>query len=361
MAERRALHIQNESTDPAGLFVEALERAGFAVETLHPYDGDPLPETLDGLDAVVAGGGLVDTHQAGEHPVAGPRDPAGARGAGARHALHGAVPGRTGADRGRRRQRLSLHAPRDRLAPGRADRGRRRRRACSTDCRRGSRPCSGTTTPAGRRRHRRADDQPRLAAGDAGRRQRLGHAVPHRGDAAGAAELAGHGRRRPGRQRLSARPLPGSRWTSTWTTHERGRPHAGRTVRGAVRGRLRDQQLELGRVLGPLLEALAPGCQRPGSRPRRRRSATACSPTATSRARPASTVSPARYGWPTAARPASELGPQLAARLRPRRGGWRSRRRRSRRTGASARARGRVRRGRPASSPAAAATRRGTR
>jgi GMP synthase (glutamine-hydrolysing) len=68
MAERRALHIQNESTDPAGLFVDALERAGFAVETLHPYAGDQLPETLDGLDAVVAGGGLVDTHQAGEHP-----------------------------------------------------------------------------------------------------------------------------------------------------------------------------------------------------------------------------------------------------------------------------------------------------
>jgi GMP synthase (glutamine-hydrolysing) len=68
MAERRALHVQNESTDPAGLFVEALERAGFAVETLHPYDGDALPKTLDGVDAVVAGGGLVDTHQAGEFP-----------------------------------------------------------------------------------------------------------------------------------------------------------------------------------------------------------------------------------------------------------------------------------------------------
>ena len=64
----RALHIQNESTDPAVLFVEALEQRGFTVQTLHPYAGDELPETLDGLDAVVAGGGLVDTHQAGEHP-----------------------------------------------------------------------------------------------------------------------------------------------------------------------------------------------------------------------------------------------------------------------------------------------------
>ena len=64
----RALHIQNESTDPAVPFVEALEQQGFEVQTLHPYRGDGLPETLDGVDAVVAGGGLVDTHQAGEVP-----------------------------------------------------------------------------------------------------------------------------------------------------------------------------------------------------------------------------------------------------------------------------------------------------
>ena len=64
----RALHIQNESTDPAGLFVDALEQQGFTVDTLHPYAGDELPASLDGIDALVAGGGLVDTHQAGEHP-----------------------------------------------------------------------------------------------------------------------------------------------------------------------------------------------------------------------------------------------------------------------------------------------------
>jgi GMP synthase (glutamine-hydrolysing) len=68
MASRTALHIQNESIDPAVPFVEALEQRGFTVQTLHPYAGDELPETLDGIDAVVAGGGMVDTHQAGEHP-----------------------------------------------------------------------------------------------------------------------------------------------------------------------------------------------------------------------------------------------------------------------------------------------------
>jgi len=63
----RALQIQNEITDPAVPFVQALEARGFEVETIHPYAGEPLPETLDGFAAVVAGGGLVDTHQAHEH------------------------------------------------------------------------------------------------------------------------------------------------------------------------------------------------------------------------------------------------------------------------------------------------------
>ena len=47
----RAVHIQNESTDPAGLFVDALERHGFTVDTLHPYAGDELPASLHGIDA----------------------------------------------------------------------------------------------------------------------------------------------------------------------------------------------------------------------------------------------------------------------------------------------------------------------
>jgi nucleotide-binding universal stress UspA family protein len=51
----RALHIQNESTDPAGPFVDALERHGFTVDTLHPYAGDELPASLQGIDALVAG------------------------------------------------------------------------------------------------------------------------------------------------------------------------------------------------------------------------------------------------------------------------------------------------------------------
>jgi GMP synthase (glutamine-hydrolysing) len=64
----RVLHIQNSPTDPAGPFVDALEARGFEVETLHPYDGQALPENLDGAAAVVAGGGLVDIHEAGDYP-----------------------------------------------------------------------------------------------------------------------------------------------------------------------------------------------------------------------------------------------------------------------------------------------------
>jgi GMP synthase-like glutamine amidotransferase len=68
MAKPRALHIQNEVTDPCVPFVEALEARGFEVETVHAYGDEQLPDSLNGIDAVVAGGGLVDTHQAGEYP-----------------------------------------------------------------------------------------------------------------------------------------------------------------------------------------------------------------------------------------------------------------------------------------------------
>ncbi len=63
----RVLHIQNEVTDPAVLFMEELTAAGCAIETVHAYAGEALPSSLQGFDGMVAGGGLVDTHQADEH------------------------------------------------------------------------------------------------------------------------------------------------------------------------------------------------------------------------------------------------------------------------------------------------------
>jgi GMP synthase (glutamine-hydrolysing) len=64
----RVLHVQNEVTDPAVLFVEEFERRGHRVDTIHPYAGERLPDTLDDHDAMIAGGGTVDTHEADEYP-----------------------------------------------------------------------------------------------------------------------------------------------------------------------------------------------------------------------------------------------------------------------------------------------------
>ena len=68
MSHMRVMHIQNEVSDPCVLFTEELEAKGMEVATVHAYAGERLPDTLDGYDGMVAGGGLVDTHQAEEHP-----------------------------------------------------------------------------------------------------------------------------------------------------------------------------------------------------------------------------------------------------------------------------------------------------
>jgi len=65
---RRALHIQNEATDQAELFVDALRMAGVEVDVVHPYAGEDLPAGLTGYAALISGGGTVDTHQTAEHP-----------------------------------------------------------------------------------------------------------------------------------------------------------------------------------------------------------------------------------------------------------------------------------------------------
>jgi GMP synthase-like glutamine amidotransferase len=62
----RALHILNETSGPARIFVDALAERGFDIETVDPSVA-PLPE-LDGYAAIVSGGGTADTHQVEEHP-----------------------------------------------------------------------------------------------------------------------------------------------------------------------------------------------------------------------------------------------------------------------------------------------------
>ena len=49
----RALHIMNEDSGPARLFVEALEERGFEVVTVSPHAGQ-LPESPDGFAAILS-------------------------------------------------------------------------------------------------------------------------------------------------------------------------------------------------------------------------------------------------------------------------------------------------------------------
>jgi GMP synthase (glutamine-hydrolysing) len=63
----RALHIMNESSGPARVFVEALKARGFEIVTVSPLAGE-LPESPEGFAAILSGGGTADTHQTEEHP-----------------------------------------------------------------------------------------------------------------------------------------------------------------------------------------------------------------------------------------------------------------------------------------------------
>jgi GMP synthase (glutamine-hydrolysing) len=63
----RALHILNEASGPARVFVDALEERGFEIVTVIP-DEDGLPASPDGFAAILSGGGTADTHQTAEFP-----------------------------------------------------------------------------------------------------------------------------------------------------------------------------------------------------------------------------------------------------------------------------------------------------
>jgi GMP synthase-like glutamine amidotransferase len=63
----RALHILNEQSGPARLFVDALEERGIEVVTVDP-SSEALPPAPDGYAAIVSGGGTADAHQTDIHP-----------------------------------------------------------------------------------------------------------------------------------------------------------------------------------------------------------------------------------------------------------------------------------------------------
>lgn len=63
----RALHIVHQSNSPAARFVPALTAVGFTIDDVVP-DEDPLPDSLEGYDAVVACGGTHNTHETDRFP-----------------------------------------------------------------------------------------------------------------------------------------------------------------------------------------------------------------------------------------------------------------------------------------------------
>ncbi len=64
---RRALHVVNERGTEVALFLPALRERGFEVVDVVPRE-EPLPASLAGWDALLIGGGIVDTHQKHELP-----------------------------------------------------------------------------------------------------------------------------------------------------------------------------------------------------------------------------------------------------------------------------------------------------
>jgi GMP synthase-like glutamine amidotransferase len=58
----KALHLINQTGGPAALFVPPLRERGFDVHDLNPND-EPLPQSLDGYDAVLVCGGVANTHE----------------------------------------------------------------------------------------------------------------------------------------------------------------------------------------------------------------------------------------------------------------------------------------------------------
>lgn len=63
----RALHLVHQRNSPAARFLPVLEAAGFRVETVVPGE-QPLPASVDGYAAVIACGGMQNTHETARFP-----------------------------------------------------------------------------------------------------------------------------------------------------------------------------------------------------------------------------------------------------------------------------------------------------
>jgi GMP synthase (glutamine-hydrolysing) len=62
------LVLQHIACEPPGVFEDVLLERGGAVHRVELDEGQPLPETLDGIDAIVAMGGPMSVNDEAEHP-----------------------------------------------------------------------------------------------------------------------------------------------------------------------------------------------------------------------------------------------------------------------------------------------------
>ena len=65
---KRVLFIQHGEVDKPGLLADSLAEAGVAIEVLHAYAGEPVPESLEGFDGLALGGGAQSAWQDDEFP-----------------------------------------------------------------------------------------------------------------------------------------------------------------------------------------------------------------------------------------------------------------------------------------------------
>jgi GMP synthase (glutamine-hydrolysing) len=68
MRDKRALYIQNGESDHPGLLAEALTRSGVALDIIHPYLGEPVPDSLEHHAGLVIGGGPQSAYEVNYHP-----------------------------------------------------------------------------------------------------------------------------------------------------------------------------------------------------------------------------------------------------------------------------------------------------
>ena len=62
------LVLQHIACEPPGVFEDVLRERGIQLQRVELDEGEALPETLDGIDAIVAMGGPMSVNDEGEHP-----------------------------------------------------------------------------------------------------------------------------------------------------------------------------------------------------------------------------------------------------------------------------------------------------